>query len=139
MKDPRFFLVVGSETTIPDPSWLMIEEAVRSLTPDRGVALVNADRAHIRADGARGMHTIVFYQTAQSPPLVIGRRAGGQLRGRATLEHNRVLVSRLEWWGVDGIAVFRAFQEGRSLADSFELRDSRTEYTEKEIRTFLTV
>lgn len=135
--DPRFFLVVGSEPPVPDPSWLLVEEAVRDLRPRHAVALVKADRTHIRAEGARAMYTIVFYETADSPLVVIGRRAGGRRRGKVTLASNRVLVSSLEWWAADGIAVFRAFHEGQSLAEAFVLRDSRTEYTDEEIRVFL--
>ena len=83
------------------------------------------------------MHTIVFYETAQSPPLLIGRQAGGKRRGQATLARNRVLVSALELWGADGIEVFRRFYEGRPLENAFALRDPRTEYTDEEIRAFL--
>jgi hypothetical protein len=134
---PRLFLVVGNADPVPDPSWALVEAAVRDVRPGHSVALVNADRTHIRADGARSRYTIVFYETANSPAVVIGRRPGGQRRGKATLSDRRVLVSRLEWWGVDGIAVFRAFHEGQSLADAFALRDPRTEYSDDEIRAFL--
>src|SRR5262245_47674709 len=135
--ESRFFLVLGSEPPIPDPSWLMVEESVRNLRQGHAVSLVKADGTHIRADGARAMFTIVFYETADSPPLVIGRRDGGHRRGKAALMNNRVLVSRREWWSADGIAIFRAFHEGQPLADAFELRDSRTEYSDEEIRAFL--
>jgi len=83
------------------------------------------------------MYTIVFYETADSPPMMIGRRMGGQRRGKPTLAGNRVLVSPLEFWDDDGIAVFRAFHDGRPLLEGFELRDPRTEYSDEEIRAFL--
>ena len=134
---PRFFLVIGNDAPIADPPWSQIEAAVRDMRPDRSVALVKADRTHVRADGRRAMYTIVWYETAQSPPLVIGRRAGGRRRGRATLADRRVLVSPLENWSTDGIEVFRAFHGDRPLADAFDLRDARTEYSDDEIRTFL--
>jgi len=135
--EPRFFLVVGDEEPVPDPSWDAIEAAVRNVRPGGSVALVHADRTHIRADGARSMYTIVWYETAASPPLLIGRRAGGRGRGRVTLADRRVLVSRLEQWSCDGVEVFRAFHDGRALADAFDLRDPRTEYSDDEIRAFL--
>jgi hypothetical protein len=135
--EPRFFLMVENEDPLPDPSWPVVEAAIREVRPGRSVALVKADRTHLRADGARAIHTIVFYETAQSPPLLIGRRAGGKRRAKATLAQNRVLVSPLELWSADGIEVFRAFYQGQPLTDAFELRDPRTEYTDEEIRAFL--
>ena len=137
MIEPRYFLVVGNETPVPDPSWAGIGAAVRDVRPGRSVALVKADRTHIRADGARSIDTIVSCETAASPPLLIGRRAGGRRRGRATLADRRVLVGPLELWSADGIEVLRAFHEGRSLAAAFELRDPRAEYSAEETRTFL--
>jgi hypothetical protein len=134
---PRFFLAIGDAAPVPDPSWDAIEAAVRNLRPGGSVAVVNADRTHIRADGARSMYTIVWYENAASPPLLIGRRAGDRGRGRATLADRRVLVSRLELWSADGVAVFRAFHDGRPLTDAFDLRDPRTEYSDEEIRAFL--
>jgi hypothetical protein len=133
----QFFLVIGNDAPIPDPSWDQIETAVRDVRPGRSVALVKADRTHVRADGRRAMYTIVWYETAQSPPLVIGRRAGGRWRGKAKLADRRVLVSPLENWSADGIDVFRTFHDGRPLADAFDLRDARTEYSDEEIRMFL--
>jgi hypothetical protein len=129
--------MVENEDPLPDPSWPVVEAAIREVRPGRSVALVKADRTHLRADGARAIHTIVFYETAQSPPLLIGRRAGGKRRAKATLAQNRVLVSPLELWSADGIEVFRAFYQGQPLTDAFELRDPRTEYTDEEIRAFL--
>src|SRR5262249_33628837 len=119
---PRFVLAVGSQAPVADPPWLAIEAALREGHPGHSIALVKADRTHIRADGARSMYTIAFYETAAAPPLLIGRRAGERRRGRATLAQNRVVVSPLELWSVDGIAVFRAFHDGKPLTDAFELR-----------------
>jgi len=115
----------------------VVEAAVRGVRPGRSVILFKADRTHIRADGVRARHTIVFYETAQSPPLLIGRRAGGKGRGRATLAQNRLLVSPLELRSGDGVDVFHAFYEGQPLANAFDLRDPRTEYTDEEISAFL--
>src|SRR5262249_41054172 len=99
--------------------------------------LVKDDRSHVRSDGTRAMHTIVWYETAQSPPLVIGRRPGGRRRGKATLAGRRVLVSPLENWAADGIEVFQGFHDGRQLSEAFQLRDPRTEYSDEEIRMLL--
>jgi hypothetical protein len=133
----RFFLVIGDDAPIPDPSWNQIQEAVRGLRRDRSVSLVKEDLTHVRADGVRAMYTIVWYESAQSAPLVVGRRVGGRRRGKASLADRRVLVSPLENWAADGIDVFRTFHEGRPLPDAFDLRDARTEYSDDAIRTFL--
>jgi hypothetical protein len=83
------------------------------------------------------MYTIVFCETAAAPPLLVGRRAGGARRGKATLSENRVVVSSLELWRDDGLAVFRTFYDGRRLEETFELRDPRTEYSDEQIRSFI--
>jgi hypothetical protein len=134
---PRFLLVVGSDAPISDPAWDQIEAAIRRLHRDRSVSLVKDDRSHVRADGTRAMYTIVWYETAQSPPLLIGRRLGGRRRGKATLAGRRVLVSALENWAADGIEVFRSFHDGRPISVAFDLRNPRTEYSDDEIRRLL--
>jgi hypothetical protein len=83
------------------------------------------------------MHTIVYYETASSPPLVVGRPEGGSRRGKATLQDDLVIVSPLEYWAADGLAVFSAFYSDTPLAEEFTLRDPRQAWTSEAIQDLL--
>ena len=130
-------LIVGDADPVHEPSWEVVERAARSIGPGSSAILYKSDGRHIRGDGARLMHTIVFYERAETPPFVIGRRKADRRRGKAILDGQRVLVSSLEYWAQDGVEVFRAFYEDRSLEEQFALRDPREEYSPARIREMI--
>jgi hypothetical protein len=131
-------LIVTPDKGEPNPTWSRIEDAIGGLQPGRSVVLCRPDNSHIRADGARLMFTIAFYQDAKASPLLVGRPSSGLKRGKAILSGNRALVTPREYWSSgDGVEVFRAFFEGRDLNESFVLRDPQVEYSDAEIRRML--
>jgi hypothetical protein len=131
---PKHLLLVGDAEPVPEPSWSMVAAAASEVNRHRSVILRKLDGRHIRADGARLVHTIVFYETAEAPPLVVGRPEGGQRRGKATLDGDHVIVSSLEHWGSDGVEVFRAFFNDEPLNAQFTLRNPATPCSASEIR-----
>lgn len=130
-------LIVGDAPPIFDPPWETVEEVLGRVTPTTSVILYKADKRHIRADGARALYTIVFYENAHAPSLIIGRRDSGPRRGKPVVHGQRVLVSAFEYWARDGVDVFRAFYDDKPLAESFTLRDPRAEHSSEEIRRML--
>jgi len=137
--DFSHLLMCSSREPIPEPTVTDIHDWLALLNNADSVVLYKADHSHIRADGARAKFTIAYYQTARTPPLLVGRGFNEHRHGRATLDGDRVVVTPHEYWSTeDGFRVFDAFLRGTPLSDEFVLRDPRTAYSQSEIEQLLT-
>lgn len=138
MTNAELYLVDGDDSPLRHPTWEAILNGLHRLRPDRTLALVRTDGSHIRADGARLMYTIVFYEDADSAPLLIGRHESARRRGRASVQGNRVIVSPLEFWGEeDGRDVFKTFFDGVDLNQRYVLRDPALSYTSEQMQALI--